>query len=173
MTVTTDTIRDAARTLQGAVVRTPTVRSGPLSALTGAEVYLKLETLQYTGSFKDRGALVKLASLTAEQAKRGVIAVSAGNHAQGVAYHARRLGIPATIVMPLATPFTKISRTEALGARVLLHGDTVSGCLPLRRRHHAEGEADLRASLRRRSHHRGPGHGRTGDSGGPARLRRA
>ncbi len=130
MTVTTDTIRDAARTLQGAVVRTPTVRSGPLSALTGAEVYLKLETLQYTGSFKDRGALVKLASLTAEQAKRGVIAVSAGNHAQGVAYHARRLGIPATIVMPLATPFTKISRTEALGARVLLHGDTVSGCLP-------------------------------------------
>jgi len=130
MTVTIDTIRDAARTLQGAVVRTPTVRSGPLSALTGAEVYLKLETLQYTGSFKDRGALVKLASLTAEQAKRGVIAVSAGNHAQGVAYHARRLGIPATIVMPLATPFTKISRTEALGARVLLHGDTVSGCLP-------------------------------------------
>jgi len=130
MTVTIDSIRDAARTLQGAVVRTPTVRSGPLSALAGAEVYLKLETLQYTGSFKDRGALVKLASLTADQAKNGVIAVSAGNHGQGVAYHARRLGIPATIVMPVTTPFTKINRTEALGARVLLHADTVSGCMP-------------------------------------------
>jgi threonine dehydratase len=130
MTVTIDTIRAAARTLQGAVARTPTIRSGPLSALTGAEVYLKLETLQYTGSFKDRGALVKLASLTAGQAKNGVIAVSAGNHAQGVAYHARRLGIPATIVMPMTTPFTKINRTEALGARVLLEGDTISSCMP-------------------------------------------
>lgn len=130
MTVSIDTIRDAARVIQGAVVRTPTVRSGPLSDLLGAEVYLKLETLQYTGSFKDRGALAKLASLTPEQARNGVIAVSAGNHAQGVAYHARRLGIPATIVMPVTTPFTKINRTEALGARVLLHGDTVSGCMP-------------------------------------------
>ena len=130
MTVSIDTIRDAARTIEGAVVRTPLVRSGPLSALTGAEVYLKLETLQYTGSFKDRGALVKLASLTPAQAKNGVIAVSAGNHAQGVAYHARRLGIPATIVMPVNTPFTKINRTEALGARVLLHADTVSSCMP-------------------------------------------
>ncbi|MEM9684217.1 MAG: threonine ammonia-lyase, partial [Pseudomonadota bacterium] len=125
-----DTIREAAHALSGAVVRTPLLRSGPLSDLTGAEVYLKLETLQYTGSFKDRGALVKLLSLTPEQAKNGVIAVSAGNHAQGVAYHARRLGIPATIVMPRSTPFTKIGRTEALGGRVLLHGDSVSGCLP-------------------------------------------
>lgn len=130
MTVTIDSIRDAARTIEGAVVRTPTVYSGPLSDLIGAEVHLKLETLQYTGSFKDRGALVKLASLTPRQAQSGVIAVSAGNHAQGVAYHARRLGIPATIVMPMTTPFTKINRTEALGARVLLHGDSVSGCMP-------------------------------------------
>jgi len=130
MTITIDTIRAAARTIAGAVVRTPLVHSGPLSDLTGAEVYLKPETLQYTGSFKDRGALVKLASLSPAQASNGVIAVSAGNHAQGVAYHARRLGIPATIVMPLTTPFTKINRTEALGARVLLHGDSVTACLP-------------------------------------------
>lgn len=130
MTVTIDSIRDAARIIEGAVVRTPTVYSGPLSDLIGAEVHLKLETLQYTGSFKDRGALVKLASLTPRQAQSGVLAVSAGNHAQGVAYHARRLGIPATIVMPMTTPFTKINRTEALGARVLLHGDSVSGCMP-------------------------------------------
>jgi threonine dehydratase len=130
MSVTIDTIRAAARTLAGAVVRTPLVRSGPLSDLTGAEVYLKLETLQYTGSFKDRGALAKLSSLSPDQSKNGVIAVSAGNHAQGVAYHARRLGIPATIVMPLSTPFTKINRTEALGAEVVLHGDTVTACMP-------------------------------------------
>jgi threonine dehydratase len=133
MVVTIDRIRDAARVIRGAVVRTPTVHSGPLSDLTGAEVHLKLETLQYTGSFKDRGALVKLASLTPQQAKSGVIAVSAGNHAQGVAYHARRLRMPATIVMPMATPFTKINRTEALGARVLLHGDSVSACMPFAR----------------------------------------
>src|SRR3546814_13758805 len=94
-----------------------------------AEVFLKLETLQRTGSFKDRGALVKLASLPEEAARRGVIAVSAGNHAQGVAYHAQRLGIPATIVMPLGTPFTKITRTEAFGATVLLDGDTLSECM--------------------------------------------
>jgi len=130
MTVTIDSIRTAAGDLSNAVVRTPLVWSGPLSDLTGATVYLKLETLQYTGSFKDRGAFVKLSSLSPEQAEKGIIAVSAGNHAQGVAYHARRLGIPATIVMPLSTPFTKINRTEALGARVLLHGDSVSACMP-------------------------------------------
>ena len=130
MTVTIDTIRSAAGTIAGAVVRTPTLRSGPLSDWLDAEIFLKLETLQYTGSFKDRGALVKLAGLPPEAAQRGVIAISAGNHAQGVAYHARRLGIAATIVMPKPTPFTKVSRTEALGARVLLHGETVSECKP-------------------------------------------
>jgi len=130
MSVTIETIRKAAKTIAGAVVRTPTLRSGPLSDWLGADVFLKLETLQYTGSFKDRGALVKLSSLPPEAAKRGVIAISAGNHAQGVAYHARRLGIPATIVMPKATPFTKVSRTEDLGARVLLHGAFVGECRP-------------------------------------------
>jgi threonine dehydratase len=130
MTVTIDDIRAAADTIKKAVVRTPTIRSGPLSDLIGADVFLKLENLQYTGSFKDRGAFVKLSSLDQEHAKNGVIAVSAGNHAQGVAYHAKRLGIPATIVMPTSTPFTKINRTEALGARVLLFGDSVSACTP-------------------------------------------
>lgn len=117
----------AAQTLlQGHVVRTPLIKSIPLSDLTGAEVYLKLETLQTTGSFKDRGAYVKLSSLTDEQRQAGVLAISAGNHAQGVAFHAKRLGAPATIIMPEGTPFTKIARTRAHGARVLLHGDNLS-----------------------------------------------
>lgn len=130
MTVTMDDIRQAAAMLEGEVIRTPTVHSPSLSALTGAGVFLKLETLQRTGSFKDRGSLVKLKSLDAAQAANGVIAVSAGNHAQGVAYHAQRLGIPATIVMPEGTPFTKIRRTREFGAAVLLHGDSVNAAEP-------------------------------------------
>ena len=123
---TADDIRAAASRIQGRVVRTPLVRSPRLAALTGANsVHLKLENQQYTGSFKDRGALNKLLSLTPEEAKRGVIAMSAGNHAQGVAYHALRLGIPATIVMPKGTPFTKVERTAGFGAKVELQGDTI------------------------------------------------
>src|SRR3546814_2370225 len=127
MTVTIEDIRAAAEVIAGQVEETPTVHSAALSSMLDAEVFLKLETLQRTGSFKDRGALVKLTSLPEEAARRGVIAVSAGNHAQGVAYHAQRLGIPATIVMPLGTPFTKITRTEAFGTTVLLDGDTKIG----------------------------------------------
>ena len=130
MTITLQRITAAADAIAGVVVRTPTVRSAALSAALGAEIYLKLEILQRTGSFKDRGALVKLLSLSDEQKKSGVIAISAGNHAQGVAYHAQRLGIPATIVMPEATPFTKIVRTEAFDARVLLHGESVNAAEP-------------------------------------------
>ncbi|MBM3540401.1 MAG: threonine ammonia-lyase [Alphaproteobacteria bacterium] len=126
MTITIDTIREAARAIQGAVVRTPTVHSRTLSQLTGAEVFLKLENLQYTASFKDRGALVKLLSLPRERRAAGVVAASAGNHAQGVAYHAQRLGIPATIVMPVHTPFIKVVRTRDFGATVVLHGEGVS-----------------------------------------------
>src|SRR5476651_2272163 len=96
-----------------------------LSALTGAEVFVKYENLQVTNSFKERGACVKLAALTAAERRRGVIAMSAGNHAQAVAYHARRLAIPATIVMPVTTPFVKVKATEALGATVVLFGETV------------------------------------------------
>ncbi|MDP6390829.1 MAG: threonine ammonia-lyase [Alphaproteobacteria bacterium] len=130
MTVTIDDIRAAAESISGEVVETPLVRSGGLSDLLGAEIYLKLETLQRTGSFKDRGALVKLKSLKEKAAKAGVIAISAGNHAQGVAYHAQRLGIPATIVMPKGTPFTKVIHTEAFGANVILHGDNVNEAEP-------------------------------------------
>src|SRR5262245_36523842 len=97
-----------------------------LSALTGAEVYVKYENLQVTNSFKERGARNKLASLTAEEKSRGVIAMSAGNHAQAVAYHAARLGIAATIVMPVTTPFVKVAATRAHGAEVVLHGDTIA-----------------------------------------------
>jgi threonine dehydratase len=97
-----------------------------LSALTGAEVFVKYENLQVTNSFKERGALVKLSKLTPEERKRGVVAMSAGNHAQAVAYHAARLGIPATIVMPVTTPFVKVAATRSHGAEVVLDGETVS-----------------------------------------------
>ncbi|MDF2765734.1 MAG: Threonine ammonia-lyase [Rhodospirillales bacterium] len=124
MAVSIAEIRDAAGAIAGKVKRTPSVDAPRLAELVGAErVVLKLESQQYTGSFKDRGALVKLLSLTPEERKSGVVAMSAGNHAQGVAYHARRLEIPATIVMPVGTPFTKVERTRHLGARVLVEGD--------------------------------------------------
>ncbi|MDY0883263.1 threonine ammonia-lyase [Dongia soli] len=119
-------IREAAKTIAGEVVLTPCVQAPRLAAqLSVADLYLKLENQQFTGSFKDRGALNKLKSLTPEEAKRGVIAMSAGNHAQGVAYHAQRLGIPATIVMPEGTPFTKIERTASFGPRVILQGEGI------------------------------------------------
>lgn len=126
MTVTIDSIRNAARAIHGSVVHTPTVHSRTLSQLAGAEVFLKLENLQYTASFKDRGALVKLLSLPLDKRAAGVVAASAGNHAQGVAYHAQRLGIPATIVMPVHTPFIKVVRTRDFGAKVVLHGEGVT-----------------------------------------------
>ena len=97
-----------------------------LSALTGAEVLVKYENLQVTNSFKERGARTKLAALSAAERARGVIAMSAGNHAQAVAYHAAALGIPATIVMPVTTPFVKVERTEAYGAEVVLDGETIA-----------------------------------------------
>ena len=110
LSVTLADIEAARRVIEGVVLRTPMLPAPKLSALTGAEVYVKYENLQVTNSFKDRGALVKLASLSEAERKRGVIAMSAGNHAQAVAYHAARLGIPATIVMPVTTPFRKGGR---------------------------------------------------------------
>ena len=124
--VTIDDIRRAETAIAGAVAQTPMIRAAALSEMAGCEVFLKLETLHPTGSFKERGALNKLLSLNDNERGAGVVAMSAGNHAQGVAYHARRLGIPATIVMPPGTPFTKIDRTEALGARVVLQGDSLT-----------------------------------------------
>ncbi len=124
--VTLDTIREAQAQLKGHIVRTPLIAAPALSDMTGVDVRLKLENLQLTGAFKARGALTKLVSLPPEARRAGVIAVSAGNHAQGVAWHAGKLGIPATIVMPVGTPMTKIQRTEALGATVVRFGESYS-----------------------------------------------
>jgi len=118
-------IHDAAARLQGQVLQTPCVESRTLSQVTGAQVFLKFENLQYTASFKERGACNKLSQLTPDERARGVVAMSAGNHAQGVAYHAQRLGIRAVIVMPRFTPGVKVERTRGFGAEVLLHGDTL------------------------------------------------
>ena len=126
MAVSLEDIRAAAQRIAGAVERTPCLHSRTLSQLTGAEVWLKFENLQFTASFKERGALNKLLSLDAASLKRGVIAMSAGNHAQGVAYHATRLGARAVIVMPRGTPNTKLRSTQVLGAEVVLEGDTLA-----------------------------------------------
>jgi threonine dehydratase len=126
MAVTFRDIEKAAETLKGKVVRTPLLRAPKLSEITGADVYVKFENLQVTNSFKDRGACNKMSSLTEDERGRGVIAMSAGNHAQAVAYHARQLGIPATIVMPETTPSTKVERTRSHGAHVILSGETLA-----------------------------------------------
>ena len=118
-------IERARKTIADSVLRTPMLPAPKLSLLTGASVFVKYENLQVTNSFKERGALVKLASLNATERARGIIAVSAGNHAQAVAYHAKRLGIPATIVMPVTTPFVKVAATQAYDANVILEGETL------------------------------------------------
>lgn len=128
MTVTFADIEAAAVALEGHVIRTPMLPAPKLSRATGARVYVKFENLQTTSSFKDRGALIKLQSLNDDQKRSGVIAISAGNHAQAVAFHAQRLGIPATIVMPETTPFTKIEQTRSYGATVALAGETLDDC---------------------------------------------
>jgi threonine dehydratase len=121
-----EAIRAAAARIQGAVERTPFLPSRTLSRLTGCELFLKFENLQFTASFKERGALNKLLSLSAAERKRGVIAMSAGNHAQAVAYHASRLGIPAVIVMPKGSPNSKVKNTGVHGARVVLEGESLT-----------------------------------------------
>jgi threonine dehydratase len=126
LTISIADIQAARRVIKDAVLRTPMLPAPRLSALTGADVYVKYENLQVTNSFKDRGALVKLTSLSETERKRGVIAMSAGNHAQAVAYHAARLGIPATIVMPVTTPFVKVAATRSHGAEVVLEGESVA-----------------------------------------------
>jgi threonine dehydratase len=123
MSVTLQDVRNAAAAISGAVLDTACLLSRTLSEISGAQVYLKFENHQFTASFKERGALNKLLSLDAAQRRAGVIAVSAGNHAQGVAYHARRLEIPAVIVMPRFTPNVKVEQTRAFGAEVILHGE--------------------------------------------------
>ena len=121
---TIDDIRTAAARIDGAVIKTPTLCSRTLSEIIGAELWLKFENLQFTAAYKERGALNKLLQLTDDERARGVIAASAGNHAQAVAYHGKRLGIPVTIVMPNPTPTVKVTQTEGHGARVVLFGQT-------------------------------------------------
>ena len=123
-TLTITDIRAAAARLRGQVLDTPCLPSRTLGELLGCEVFLKFENHQFTASFKERGALNKIAQLSAQESARGVLAVSAGNHAQGVAYHAQRLGIPATIVMPRFAPAVKVERTRGFGADVVLEGDS-------------------------------------------------
>ncbi len=123
LAITADDVRAAAMRIQGQVIRTPTLESRTLGELTGSRVFLKFENLQFTAAYKERGALNRLLALNEEERKRGVIAMSAGNHAQGLAYHARRLGIPATIVMPRFTPLVKVQQTEGHDAEVVLFGE--------------------------------------------------
>ncbi|MCB2026402.1 MAG: pyridoxal-phosphate dependent enzyme, partial [Ottowia sp.] len=118
-------VEQAARRLQGQVQDTPCLPSRTLSQITGAEVFLKFENHQFTASFKERGACNKLVQLSDAERARGVVAMSAGNHAQGVAYHAQRLGMRAVIVMPRFTPGVKVERTRGFGAEIVLHGDTL------------------------------------------------
>ena len=123
MTLSIDDIRAAADRLKGHIERTPCRHSRTLSEITGAEVWVKFENLQFTAAYKERGALNTLLQLSDNERGRGVIAASAGNHSQGLAYHAARLGIPVTIVMPRSTPFVKVQQTRGHGANVVLEGD--------------------------------------------------
>jgi threonine dehydratase len=127
MSVTLKDIEAAAKVIEGQVIQTPFLHSRTLSEIAGAEIWLKFENHQFTASFKERGALNKLTSLDAAQRAKGVIACSAGNHAQGVAYHAHRLGIPAVIVMPRHTPWVKVEHTQRHGAEVILEGEGFDG----------------------------------------------
>ncbi|CDO37287.1 MULTISPECIES: threonine ammonia-lyase [Novosphingobium] len=122
--LTADDVRAAAMRIMGKVVRTPTLHSNTLSAITGAEIWLKFENLQFTAAYKERGALNALLLLSEEQKQRGVIAASAGNHAQGLSYHGTRLGVPVTIVMPKTTPLVKVMQTESVGGKVVLEGES-------------------------------------------------
>ena len=129
--VTLEDVQRAAEAIKGQVERTPCQRSRTLSQITGADVFIKFENLQFTAAFKDRGSLNKLLSLTPAERKAGVIAMSAGNHAQAVAYHASRLGIPSTIVMPETAPFVKVKHTKEYGARIVQKGTALSDCEPV------------------------------------------
>lgn len=138
--ITPALVREAANAIRGQVVETPLAQSRTLSQMLGADIWLKFENMQFTASFKDRGSLFKLLSLSDAARAKGVIAASAGNHAQGVAYHASRLGAPAKIVMPAFTPFTKVEGVRRFGAEAILHGDSLEdAAVEARRLESAEG----------------------------------
>src|SRR6478609_7291896 len=124
MNIDFDQIKAAAERLKGQIERTPMRHSRTLSQITGAEIWVKFENLQFTAAYKERGALNKLLLMDPATRRRGVIAASAGNHAQAVAYHGARLGVPVTIVMPKPTPTIKVMQTEGHGAQIVLHGET-------------------------------------------------
>ncbi len=166
-------IHAAAETIRGAVVETPCSYSRTLSNICGCDIWLKFENLQFTSSFKERGALNRLTALTPEERARGVIAMSAGNHAQGVAYHAKRLGIPATIVMPVGTPMVKVENTKHHGAEVVVTGATLEEAAAYRAQPRRGPRHDLRPPLRRSARHRGAGHRRARDAEGGAGARYA
>ncbi len=168
MTLSLDDIKAAARRLEGHIERTPCRHSKTLSAITGAEVWVKFENLQFTASYKERGALNKLLQLTADEKKRGVIAASAGNHAQGLAYHGQRLGVPVTIVMPRGTPFVKVEQTREFGATVVIEGDSYDDANEHALQLERGARPGLRAPVRRRGRDGRPGHDRAGDAGGRA-----
>ena len=128
MAITAYQIRDTAIRLDGQIIRTPMLEAPMLARNLGCDLFLKLECLQHTSSFKARGALNAMLGLNDQQRQLGVIAMSAGNHAQAVAYHAEHMGIPATIVMPAQTPFAKVARTRAFGAKVVLEGRNLNEC---------------------------------------------
>src|SRR4030095_7167949 len=133
--VTPDDVSAAAAAIRGSVLVTKCEQSRTLSEICGCNLWLKFENLQFTSTFKERGALNRLLALSPDARQRGVIAMSAGNHAQGVAYHAHRLGIPATIVMPAGTPMVKIENTRRHGAEVIIHGETVEDAGAFAREH--------------------------------------
>jgi threonine dehydratase len=133
--ITLADVRAAAATIHGSVVATVCSESRTLGEICGCRLWLKFENLQFTSSFKERGAFNRLSALSPDERRRGVIAMSAGNHAQGVAYHAKRLGIPATIVMPSGTPMVKIENTRRHGAEVIIHGETVEDAGAFAREH--------------------------------------
>ena len=141
-------VRMAAVRLDGHLVCTPFLHSRVLSAVAGAQIFVKFENHQFTASFKERGALNKLLRLDASVRQHGVSALSAGNHAQAVVYHARRLGVPATIVMPRTTPFMKVENTRAQGAEVVLIGETFEGLRKVSSSPDCGAQPDLHSSLR-------------------------
>jgi threonine dehydratase len=156
-----------------AVVRTAMDYSRTLSQITGADIWLKFENLQFTAAYKERGALNAMLHLNEEQRNRGVIAASAGNHAQGLAYHGTRLGIPVTIVMPRTTPTVKVMQTEVLGGKVVLHGESFDEAYAHARQLEGRTGADIHPPVRRSARRRRAGHGRAGNAGAGARTRHA
>jgi threonine dehydratase len=168
--VTFEDIQAAAGRLKGHIERTPCRYSRTLSQITGAEVWVKFENLQFTAAYKERGALNRLSLLNDEERARGVIAASAGNHAQALAYHGARLGVPVTIVMPRATPFVKVEHTRGHGAAVIIDGDSFDESEALARSMEQQMGLTVRLRIQRRRRDRRPGHGRAGDAGGRART---